>query len=552
MSGKGKRLLFSVPTAILCILALAAFWFLAQGPGGAGADPPLIVGIDANPASDTANTAISLGSRETCVSVPNGGTFSIDFTITDVVDLWAWQSMFTYTSSLVTITSVDIVPTVPPSSWFQNAQAGSNVQSYSDPYPGSYFVAAYDASIDVNEAGDAGTGVLARVNLLAAPTPTTGSTTFAPTLVRLDDPRGDAIGDTTGDGFYDGLLYDALIGVNTSWPDSDTDGSPDPCDNCPNTPNPGQEDGDGDGVGDACDNCPAKSNPGQDDGDNDEVGNVCDNCPSVANGPNEAGIPGVGNQTNTDGHHKGDACDADNDDDGFSDDDEQAMGSDPQLSARTPEVCDGDDDDGNDGVDEGFPDTTPGGPKDCVDNAFNDDKEGSGNASDTNDDNNNSTGAEAGTECNDASDSDADGWVNDGCIQAGGVSESGAQCTNATDDDTGDTTETPRRVNDGCPTHTGGIADPFTDTVENFVGTARNRMCSVGGADHDPFDNNLNGGANILDISGYTGRGALNQQVSSDDPNYWRRGDLNGNKATNILDINLFIGWNVLNETCPY
>ena len=36
-------------------------------------------------------------------------------------------------------------------------------------------------------------------------------------------------------------------------PDSDGDGVPDDVDNCPNTPNPGQEDSDGDGVGDACD-----------------------------------------------------------------------------------------------------------------------------------------------------------------------------------------------------------------------------------------------------------------------------------------------------------
>ncbi|KAA3608752.1 MAG: hypothetical protein DWQ01_11630 [Planctomycetota bacterium] len=35
--------------------------------------------------------------------------------------------------------------------------------------------------------------------------------------------------------------------------DSDGDGWPDSCDNCPATPNPGQEDTDGDGLGDACD-----------------------------------------------------------------------------------------------------------------------------------------------------------------------------------------------------------------------------------------------------------------------------------------------------------
>jgi hypothetical protein len=38
-------------------------------------------------------------------------------------------------------------------------------------------------------------------------------------------------------------------------PDRDGDGVPDIEDNCPSTPNPGQEDTDGDGVGDHCDNC---------------------------------------------------------------------------------------------------------------------------------------------------------------------------------------------------------------------------------------------------------------------------------------------------------
>lgn len=39
--------------------------------------------------------------------------------------------------------------------------------------------------------------------------------------------------------------------------DSDGDGIIDDCDNCPNTPNPGQEDSNGDGIGDACTSQPA-------------------------------------------------------------------------------------------------------------------------------------------------------------------------------------------------------------------------------------------------------------------------------------------------------
>ncbi len=71
-------------------------------------------------------------------------------------------------------------------------------------------------------------------------------------------------------------------------PDDDEDGIPNSSDNCPTTPNPGQEDNYGTSAGDACedtdedtvnddiDNCPTTPNPGQGDLDNDTVGNACD------------------------------------------------------------------------------------------------------------------------------------------------------------------------------------------------------------------------------------------------------------------------------------
>ena len=61
--------------------------------------------------------------------------------------------------------------------------------------------------------------------------------------------------------------------------DSDGDGVCDDEDNCPATPNPGQEDADGDGIGDACDNCANNANPGQEDNDNSGRGDVCDGLP---------------------------------------------------------------------------------------------------------------------------------------------------------------------------------------------------------------------------------------------------------------------------------
>ncbi|MEX0800109.1 MAG: choice-of-anchor Q domain-containing protein [Dehalococcoidia bacterium] len=116
--------------------------------------------------------------------------------------------------------------------------------------------------------------------------------------------------------------------------DADGDNVSDLIDNCPAVSNSGQEDGDGDGVGDACDNCPAAANAGQEDGDNDDVGDACDNCPATPNGPAEAFVFAVGDQTDSDGDgvpgiqppdggtFGGDACDVDDDNDGVPDSDE--------------------------------------------------------------------------------------------------------------------------------------------------------------------------------------------------------------------------------------
>ncbi len=72
-------------------------------------------------------------------------------------------------------------------------------------------------------------------------------------------------------------------------PDDDADGVPNDSDNCPSTPNPGQENNvhPGTPAGDHCE-----------DPEPDSVFDIIDNCPDVANG----------GQENTDGDQWGDAC----------------------------------------------------------------------------------------------------------------------------------------------------------------------------------------------------------------------------------------------------
>lgn len=53
-----------------------------------------------------------------------------------------------------------------------------------------------------------------------------------------------------------------LYAIMPTCPDVDYDGACDDVDNCPYSPNFGQEDSDSDGVGDLCDTCPLTSNPG--------------------------------------------------------------------------------------------------------------------------------------------------------------------------------------------------------------------------------------------------------------------------------------------------
>ena len=103
-------------------------------------------------------------------------------------------------------------------------------------------------------------------------------------------------------------------------------------DNCPEIPNPDQLDTDDDLVGDACDNCIENENYDQSDIDQDGVGDVCDVCSEIFNPEQE----------DYDQDSFGDLCDLDDDNDGQTDEDEIACGSDPKDERSLSPDSDGD------------------------------------------------------------------------------------------------------------------------------------------------------------------------------------------------------------------
>lgn len=400
-------------------LAVVGLVMVTAWGGSARANPGLAVGIDGNPYATPANTATSLGSREACLSKEVGETFDIDITVSDIADLKAWEATINYNPAVLKVINKDVnyfLVSAPPNVWDTSAPVPDTTGDYQS------------GAVDLNSPGThSGSGVLTRLTLQ---TVGTGVSTLTLYNVSLEKPGNIEIGDGNGDGWFDGPLYHAAVGVGAPLPDGDGDGICDAADNCPAVSNPTQADGDLDGVGDACDICPTVSNPFQEDGDGDGKGDACDNCPAISN-PDQA---------NNDADPDGNACDADDDGDGFPDTKETYHGSnplDPQCTNATNDDA-SDDSKVNDGC------AKKAGPAEnpqCT-NSVNDD---SGDDSVVNDGCPASGAAESGSQCTNSADDDNDLFPNDGCPQVGATSENQGQCDGNADND-GDTW-----VNDGCP-----------------------------------------------------------------------------------------------------
>ena len=308
-----------------------------------------------------------------------------------------------------------------------------------------------------------------------------------------DTPTPDAIEQTQGVKINDGcpvigvpesLVLDVVV----------TAGDAQPSNTVPQTCSDGI-DNDGDTAVDT-DNTSLGCNPAHtsynNDADKDGKAGAADNCPTVWNPE----------QTNTDGGTVGDACDTDDDNDGFADAAEWTAGSDPLDANSTPEVCDGIDNDGDcpgntngdavtcgcgtnwnptppakncdTGVDEGFTDSDGNGAADCYD-----DKQGASCLYD----------ADLDTVCN-ANDINDDSW------KIGSV----------------------------------WYQDKFDDSMENYLGTLKDVKCGTAGPpviDADPFDPYVDGESGLYDNMLYfQAPQAYGTSLASDDQGYWRRLDV--------------------------
>ena len=200
-----------------------------------------------------------------------------------------------------------------------------------------------------------------------------------PDAMEICDGQDNDCDNTTDEGFPD---QDGDGMPDCLDDDGDGDGILDVEDNCPLLANPEQADQDGDGLGDLCDkdvdgdsipdavdNCPSETNPQQGDVDGDGVGDACDGDIDGDGHDNEAdNCPLVANldQLDADGDGIGDGCEDDKDGDGWSDG-EDCLPFDPAGHPGAEEVCDGQDNDCDLMVDEGFADSDADSLKDCID-----------------------------------------------------------------------------------------------------------------------------------------------------------------------------------------
>lgn len=224
----------------VAVLALIVLTFSSQAAtgqeGDSNAQTVTAVGLDAR---TRGNSAESLGIIDGCTAVAVGDTFPVDVFVTSVENLLGWEVYIQYDRLRLQVVERDVA-------LFLSNEPASNVIDVSDPLPnrnGLYRVAAADIANPV--ALESGSGVLARLTFQAK---TNGATPVSLAFLdynnddvydlgpRLIGPKGSELGDTDGDGFFDGPVGSGRVVVGSSCATAPTVIEPSPSSSPGSTP----------------------------------------------------------------------------------------------------------------------------------------------------------------------------------------------------------------------------------------------------------------------------------------------------------------------------
>ena len=240
-------------TAILAAaIAVLALSVAAGSRPSTSALVDAAVSVDA--ISDGANTATTLGGIDPCLSTTTGATSNIDVVIQNVVGISGFQAELLYSPQVITVTGVNYN--------FLLTSTFAGIVVLGDTVPDSDGTFKFGA-VQFPSIPASGSGVLARLTIQAAGP---GISLLDLANVKLSDGDGNPIPPSDPVlKFYLGPVNDGSVAVDASCsPDGDGDSVPDDLDNCPEVTNPDQTNTDlwlqnngasvtGDGLGDACD-----------------------------------------------------------------------------------------------------------------------------------------------------------------------------------------------------------------------------------------------------------------------------------------------------------
>jgi hypothetical protein len=104
MRGLVKFALVPAVVGLLAAAFLSPVLFNSSGLVARAQEGPTL-GIDAEPSD---NTATSLGTRNVCIAVQKGDTFSVDITAENVTQISAWEAYLALDTSVVSIVDRDV------------------------------------------------------------------------------------------------------------------------------------------------------------------------------------------------------------------------------------------------------------------------------------------------------------------------------------------------------------------------------------------------------------------------------------------------------------